>query len=276
MKDITIIIPLHVFNDEVKDLLTTAIESVSVCQKNYENIGKLTPLIVCSSDIYDSVMSWVNKTKQLVSVIKNTGDTDFCSQVNHAVATVKTEFFSVLEFDDTYTEHWFTNAHKYYYGNESVSVFLPVNLFHDGQYKNWQYGNTMALSPTFITNNEKDKDDIGIINFHRLEKCSLFNLTGAVINTEDFRKVGMYKPSIKVAFNYELLLRMAKKGLIMMVVPKEGYVHALGRKDSLTDVYLSTTTEEEREKWFKLAVRECKYDEDRKKTVSTVKEETIK
>ena len=105
----------------------------------------------------------------------------------------------------------------------------------------------------------------------------MINITGAIINTQDFIKCGKYKPSIKAAFNYELLLRMTGKfELKAMVVPKEGYIHNLGRVGSLTDEYNKTMSIDEVNKWFGLALRESIHVEDRKKDISTIKEEDVK
>lgn len=285
MKDIDIIIPVHEYNDEIKELLKGAIESVVEAQKYYTE-GKLKCLLVYSENIAETgIVNDVDtefKGKIEVTSIKNDGKTDYCSQINFGVDHVKTDFFSILEFDDAYTPKWFMNANKYFYGNESISVFIPVNLIHEtfitehGENERWQYGNTMAISPMFMTSDENDNDELGIINYIRLEKCALFNITGAIFNTNDFISVGKYKPSIKAAFNYELLLRMTKLGLKAMVVPKEGYIHDMGRKGSLTDVYKNEMTEEELDKWFNLAMRECAYKEDREKDIVNIKEEAVK
>ena len=61
-----------------------------------------------------------------------------------------------------------------------------------------------------------------------------------------------------------------------MVVPKEGYVHEIGRKGSLTDEYNLTMTEDEVKKWFELAYREYVYEEDRNKDIINVSEEELK
>ena len=279
MKDIDIIIPVHQYDQIVEELLTEAIESVVEAQKNYTD-GTLRCLIVYSKDVENTNM--VNDMKTMfkdkieIEAIKNDGDSDYCSQINFAVEHVKTDFFSILEYDDTYTSKWFSNAKKYYYGNESVSVFLPINLFHNGKFEDWEYGNTMGISPMFMTSDENDKDELGIINFMRLEKCSLFNITGGIFNKNDFISVGKYKPSIKVAFNYELLLRLTKLGLKAMVVPKEGYVHGIGRVGSLTEHYSKELSKEDQYKWFNLALRECVYKEDRKKDIINIKEEVVK
>lgn len=280
MNDITIIVPLHIFNDDVKPLLDNAIKSVDECAKLYKH-GKLKVMFVFAKSIEHDFMSWFREAQNYVisdyfNPVLNDGDTDFCSQINFAVDKVDTDFFSILEFDDEYTPKWFSMAYDYYYGNETVSVFLPVNLTRDIENR-WDYANTMALSPAFITPDANDKDDIGIINRLRLEHCSVFNLTGAIINTQDFIKCGKYKPSIKAAFNYELLLRMTGKfELKAMVVPKEGYIHNLGRVGSLTDEYNKTMSIDEVNKWFGLALRESIHVEDRKKDISTIKEEDVK
>ena len=85
-----------------------------------------------------------------------------------------------------------------------------------------------------------------------------------------------FKPSIKVAFNYEFLLRLTKKELKVYVVPKEGYIHVIGRKDSLTDEYNKTLSREEIKKWFDLAKTEYAFTEDRKTNIDKIKTEVLK
>jgi len=275
MKDVTIIIPVHEYNDTVDALLRKALESVSDCRKEFKD-GHLPVVIVAPRKLDDvlthsGIYQFIPETK----IIWNEGNTDFCSMINFGVDNISTDYFSILEYDDTYRKKWFKLANDYFYGNESISIFLPLNAIHTG-HKNWQFGNEFGLSNAFITDDVDDTDDVGIINFKRIEKCSVFNLTGAIFNRNDFIKVGKYKPSIKVAFNYELLLRLTNKGLKCMVVPKEGYVHEIGREGSLTDTYNKTLSDEEINKWFELAFREYVYDTDRNKDIINVAEEELK
>lgn len=275
MKDVTIIIPVHEYNDTVDALLRKALESVSDCRKEFKD-GHLPVVIVAPRKLDDvlthsDIYQFIPETK----IIWNEGNTDFCSMINFGVDNISTDYFSILEYDDTYRKKWFKLANDYFYGNESISIFLPLNAIHTG-HKNWQFGNEFGLSNAFITDDVDDTDDVGIINFKRIEKCSVFNLTGAIFNRNDFIKVGKYKPSIKVAFNYELLLRLTNKGLKCMVVPKEGYVHEIGREGSLTDTYNKTLSDEEINKWFELAFREYVYDTDRNKDIINIAEEELK
>ena len=271
MNDITIIIPIHEYNETVGVLLSNALNSVTECRKMYKG-GKL-PVVIVAPESLSEVEKHINISDS--KVIFNNGKTDFCSQINYAVDNISTDFFSILEYDDEYKPKWFKLANDYFYGNEGISIFLPLNVVHNDR-KNWQFCNEFGLSNAFISEDVDDTDDVGIINFKRIENCSLFNLTGAIFNRNDFIKVGKYKPSIKVAFNYELLLRLTNKGLKCMVVPKEGYVHEIGRKGSLTDEYNLTMTEDEVKKWFELAYREYVYEEDRNKDIINVSEEELK
>lgn len=275
MKNISIIIPVHEFDETVDTLLRNALKSVSACREEFKD-GHLPVIIVATHDIKEQITKTdINTFITDTKIIWNDGKTDFCSQINFAVDKIDTDYFSILEYDDEYRKKWFKLANDYFYGNESISIFLPLNAVHT-EHKNWQFGNEFGLSNAFITDDVDDTDDVGIINFKRMEKCSVFNLTGAIFNRNDFIKVGKYKPSIKVAFNYELLLRLTNKGLKCMVIPKEGYVHEIGRKNSLTDIYNSTLSSDEVNKWFELAFREYVYDSDRNKNIINVSEDELK
>lgn len=277
MKDLTVIVPIHEFNDTVLKECEVSFAKLSETAENYTH-GNVSVIIVSPPDVCDSEL-FINFTKTVkpnCAVIRNEGKTDFCSQVNAAVDNVKTEHFTIMEFDDEYNPKWFNMAYDYFVGNETMSVMIPVNAFHDSNDENWEYGNTMALTAAFITDNENDVDPIGVINEYRIEGSSLFNLTGAVFNTQDFITVGKYKPSIEIAFNYEFLLRLTRKGLKAMVAPKEGYTHELGRKGSLGDMYMEKYNTKEIKKWFDLAERESRYTEDRGCGIESLNNETLK
>lgn len=267
MKDITIIIPIHKFNENVKLLLDKALDSIKKNQETY-TYGQLIPTIVGPGDVLEEIGEEFME-KDFFHLCRNTGKTDFCSQVNFAAKSVNTEYFSILEFDDEYKEKWFKMAHDYFYTNEDVSIFLPINVLTDASHTQFQYVNEIAWTNSF-------SDEIGFLDYDCLQDYSSFNLTGGIFNTEDFKKVGGFKPSIKVAFNYELLLRLTKKELKVYVVPKEGYIHVIGRENSLTDEYNKTMDLNDIRKWFDLAKIECVFTEDRKTAIDKIKEEELK
>lgn len=258
MNDITIIIPI-LSKDLNSSKLANAVASVVKCQEHYTK-GKLKILIITDPDENGPDYTLFNDI-ECNYILNESGKYDFCSQINYAVDKIDTEYFSILEFDDEYKPKWFRFADQYYFGNEDVSVFLPINIVTDTKNQHWQYVNEMALATS-------NADEFGFIDEELLEFYTGFNLTGAIFNTADFIKVGKYKPSIKIAFNYELMLRMADKKLKMFVVPKEGYTHMIGRVGSLTDSYNQEIPPEEVKLWFELAKREHTYDHDRNKGVT--------
>lgn len=253
--DITVIIPLHKLEEYDSEFLKKAIDSVMDCQKHY-NYGKLIVAVVAPFENRANIKS-VDKW-----ILNDSGDTTYCGQVNYAVQRIDTKYFSILEYDDTYTEKWFKFFNDYFFGNEDVSAFLPLTIVTDASGEHWQYGNEAALAEFFSS-------ELGFLDFDCLQDWSAFALMGSVINREDFVSVGMYKPSIKLAFDYELLLRMTNKKLRVMVVPKEGYKHVVGRENSMMDVYRKEMEgTDDVQKWFELAKREYQYTEDRKKGIS--------
>ena len=120
MKDITVIIPVHEHNDFVKSLLNRAIVSVPSEYK----------IVVSTSLEVD--FSYLTEEYSNVNILTNSAKNDFCSLVNYAVNEIDTKWFSILEFDDEYTNIWFNNVEKYYVkykastlnGNSNRSVIV--------------------------------------------------------------------------------------------------------------------------------------------------------
>lgn len=257
MGDITVIIPIIEGQGSAKEL-KAAYESVEKCAENYKN-GSVSVMVVGPTDELAKATQFNGSVT--ARYVCNTGPTDFCSQVNLGAENVDTEFFSILEFDDYYMPKWFRMFGEYEEYNKDVSVFLPINVARNEDTGEMSFVNDIVWASSF-------SDEIGYIDHGCLENCSVFNLTGGVFRTSDWLKL---KPSIKAAFNYEYLLRATKRKQKVFVVPKEGYHHAFFRKDSLSARYLSELSEKDTGEWFRLAQRECAFDEDRCKTPITEK-----
>lgn len=257
MKDITVIIPilLDAYQSPFNEMLRNAVDSVKAAAENYKD-GKVKLLIVRPSDktTDDPVFTGIE-----CKYVYNSGNTDYCSQVNLGVENVDTEFFSILEFDDRYSSKWFAMFDEYYNFNEDVSVFLPINVVCNQKENIYEFVNEIVWASSFSS-------EMGVVDFECLENCASFNLTGGIFKTSDWLK---YKPSIKVAFNYEYLLRATSKNhkQKVYVVPKEGYRHELFRDGSLINQYIEEIPEDINPLWFELAKREYVYDEDRNKGI---------
>lgn len=257
MKDIAVIIPVHNLNGDVeKNLLINAINNVKECKKYYKN--KLNTYIVTPIKLDSNIIGECN-------VIINDGDTDFCSQINFAANNITEDYFSILEFDDEYNPKWFSMVEKYFYTNEDVSLFLPINIQIVSKENYRQFANETPWALEF-------SQELGYIDFKCLANYYGFNITGGVFNRNDFIRIGGLKSSIQIAFNYEFLLRLTNKKLKVFVVPKEGYKHVIDRDNSLTDICGSKFTQTEVDKWYALAQQEYLYDEDRKTTITVEKD----
>lgn len=273
MRDITVIIP--VLNKQLNsDELANAVESVKKCQEFY-NEGTLKVLIVVEKA--ENCLDYPVFNYLPYKYVENdTGHCDYCSQINFGVKHVDTEYFSILEYDDYYTKKWFKMFNDYYVTNEDVSVFLPINIIHNAKSDEREFVNDIIWSSGFA-------NELGIIDFDSLQQSGSFNLTGGIFKTSDW--LG-YKPSIKVAFNYEYLLRATKpieddkheqkSRQKIMVIPKEGYHHEIFKDGSLSSYYFDNINDNDNMKWFELAKREYAFDEDRNKDIINIEEEKMK
>lgn len=251
--DIAIIVPLHEFSDDNKELLKHAIESVP---SEYE------VRVSCTKGLGKNVNDM--KLGKNVKVIENDAS-DFASLVNKAVGGTK--WFSILEFDDTYTKIWFENVARYVEYMPDVSVFLPLtDLVDFSESKFMGYGNEAPWASSF-------SNEIGHIDNECLQEYFDFYMTGGVFNTEDWENLGGLKASIKLTFWYEFLLRATMKTKKVFVIPKSGYIHCVNRPNSLYAQYRESLTQDETEWWFKLAKQECYFKDDRHKTYEENKEE---
>ena len=248
MKDLVVIVPMHEFGKENIELLNKAVDSVDKSVK---------VILSCKKGVDEKSLGGISKR---VTVLAESDGDSFAELVNTAVDNINEKWFSILEFDDTYTENWLPNAKKYIDFMPSTSVFMmleDITDFNNGKYIG--FGNEAAWASSF-------SNEIGYIDNECLQNYFDFYLTGSIFNTSDWKEVGGLKKSIKVTFWYEWLLRLTNKGKKVFVIPKVGYNHSLGRKGSLVDKYKKEMGEEESEWWFDLAKKESFFSEDRNKT----------
>lgn len=259
MEEIVVIIPVHEYNEEIKDMLNSAIESAGkkICISTTKELKEL-----------------IEKDFNLpLMYVTNAKNTSFQALINAAVNFLQKnnyKWFSILEFDDTYTPYWFDEVERYYKANPEVSVFLPLTHLikkNDKEEISFQgYGNEAPWASAF-------SNEIGFIDFEVLENYFDFYLTGSVFSVDDFIFVGGLKESLKLVFWYEFLLRATHNGKKVYVVPKVGYTHLVDRKGSLFDIYKNALQEEEIQWWYDTAKQECYYMKDRNKTYEKFKKE---
>lgn len=259
MDNISIIIPIHQFNDVISNYLDKSIESI-VKQEEIDNIPKLIMVYPTDidSDIKVYMKKWLND-KINILFVKNEGNTDYQSQVNLAVDSVDTKFFSVLEFDDELSTTYIKNVNKHIESYSDVDIFLTMIVMVNKDNQGIKLGNEMVWAQQFVGEN----GDMGYLNTKSLNSFSDFKLSGAVINKEEFINIGKYKTKIKLTFMYEFLLRALNNTCKIFTIPKIGYKHLMDREGSLFDYYKNNMPINERKFWFEVATNEANFMNDR-------------
>lgn len=253
MKKITVIVPLHEFN---KEYITKALSSIKINEKDaqYYQLLIVGPQGVCKKAEKIAKQHLTFETRILVNE-----ETDFNKQINKAVFDCVTPYFTILEYDDTYTENYFELMQRYAKNHPEYSIILPINEYHNMEGEFLTFGNEVAIDPSFA-------DEIGVISLPELEVFMDFNCTGGLFKTEDFISVGGLKESLKIASWYEFLLRTAYKGKLIYVIPKIGYLHTIGREGSYMVTAKQEISQEEGKQLIELAKQEYFFKEDRNKT----------
>ena len=218
MKNITIILPLHKWDEDYKMMFKNAVESV----EEFYNDVKL--LIVTDSNIKSQLT--VETDKLEYTIIENTGTTDFCSQINLGILNCDTEWFSILEVDDEYTSNWLKSMNVYMKENPEVEAFLTLvkDINVDGKFLSFTNESTWAYGFT-----EKQ----GFLNNEALLEYQNFQISGGLYKTSKIKELGMFKENIKLTFGYEFLLRLTHNNVLTMTVPRVGYKHVNFRENSL-------------------------------------------
>jgi hypothetical protein len=256
----TVIIPVH--TTETIDYFKKAIQSLI-----FQDVKPEKVLVVSSSSVFNDYNTFdYGDIKEIVTVLENNGNTDFCSQINFGADNVTTEYFSVLETDDEYSKIWFRNVTKYIQSFPNVDMFLPIVLDVSVEGKFIHFSNEPVWAKDF-------SDELGFLDNNSLLHFPNFQIAGMVIKTNTFREIGGLKPTVKLYFGYELLLRLTHYDKKVMTLPKLGYKKTNMRPDSLFDKYYNGSPEEkldptEARFWYNTAKKEYYFKTDRKITYS--------
>jgi len=218
MKNITIVLPIHKWDEEYKMMFENAVKSV----EEFYNDVKLT--IVGPKDVLSNIQIVSDKLE--TKLVTNDGSSDFCSQINLGVNNCNTEWFSILEVDDEYKSCWLKSMNTYSKENPTVDVFLPIvrDINVEGKFLSFTNESTWAYGFT-----EKQ----GILDNEALLDYQNFQISGGLYKTSVIKEQGGLKENIKLTFGYEFLLRLTHNNVSVMTVPKIGYQHVNFRENSL-------------------------------------------
>jgi len=222
MKNITIILPIHLWDDDHKIMFENSVKSVG----EFSNDVKL--LIVGPKKVVSNIQIVSDKIES--KIIENGGSTDFCSQVNLGIEKCDTEWFSILEVDDEFKPTWLKSMDAYSKENPNVDVFLPIvkDINVEGKFLSYTNESTWAYGFT---------DKQGILDNEALLDYQNFQISGGFYRTSVIKENGKLKENIKLTFGYEFLLRLTHNNVVVMTVPKVGYQHVNFRENSLFWLY---------------------------------------
>ena len=143
-----------------------------------------------------------------------------------------------------------------YTTKEVADLYLPINVNINSDKEFLGLQNELIWANGFA-------NTLGFIDLDLLKEYNLFSFNGFVMSKKQFENVGGLKSSMKLSFDYEFLLRVANKGLRIMVIPKVGNVHLVGRTNSFLDTMERTLTSDEFKFWNETAKNEYVYKIDR-------------
>lgn len=151
---------------------------------------------------------------------------NFANQVNKGVEIAKSNWCSILEFDDEYSNIWFKNALNYMDIYKDVDAFLPIVVDVDDKLVFAGFTN----EATFAAN---ISSDMGILTNEVLQTFQNFQTSGMVFRKEKYQEVGGMKSNLKLTFGYELFLRLTHNSTKIMTIPRIGYKHMNLREGSI-------------------------------------------
>lgn len=256
--NISIVLPVYKLDEITKPMFINAIKSV---EEQLIQPDELI-LVVGKNDI--GSLEFIKKhnygtIKKIVTIIENEGDTDFASQINLGVSNVKTEWFSILEQDDEFAKIWIKNVVEYRNAHKNVDIFLPIVIDVNPKGEFISFTNEAVWANSF-------SDELGILDNTALLAYQNFNIDGMVMRKSTYDEFGGLKPSLKLTFIYEFLLRMTFKDVRVMVIPKFGYKHVNQRVGSLFAEYKEKMNPIEARWWLTTAKKEYYFPNDRKIT----------
>jgi len=254
--DVSVILPVNSSKNKDFDVLfDRAVKSLSI-----QNVDINELVVVHSGE--DSLKLFLDEydfSGLTVNKIQNDGDFDFCTQVNLGVKNAKSKWVSILEFDDEYSSIWFKNAKRFSDSYSDVDAFLPLVVDTDdkGMFVGFTNEATFAASLT---------NEIGYLSNEVLLTYQNFQSSGMVIKKSTFEDNGGFKPSIKLTFVYEFLLRLTYNSVKIMTIPRIGYKHMNLREGSIFWNYKNgeeKVSDNEVQFWIESAKKEHFFTNDR-------------
>ena len=238
MKKVTYIVPIHVFDEDIKPYLEKSLTSLSQL-KGAEKaeiflVGELD-IIIKAQTLFNEVAGGENA--QTVTLVP-TDEKDLFTKINLAVSKCKTPYFCILELDDAFYPYWNEVAQRY--TDKDYSIILPMAEIVTPKDEVAGLANELVWDVAFI-----DKGTIGFVEHGDLLVFKDFLTSGGYIKTSDFKELGKLKSEYKIAAWYEYLLRTVTSGKQIFVAPRIGYKHTVLREGSYMSLMANELSRED-------------------------------
>jgi hypothetical protein len=253
---ISVILPIKTRNTiGFDEFFEKAILSV----KNQKEFVNELIIVHTGEDSFSSYVKTFDFEDLNVVTLEYDGTPSFSAQVNMGIENAASEWVSILEFDDEYSNIWFKNAKNYMGIYKEYDAFLPIVVDVNDKGVFVGFTNEATFAANFSS-------EIGVLTNETLLTYQNFQISGMLIRKESYIKNGMLKPSIKLTFGYEFLLRMTNNSVKFMTIPKIGYKHMNLREGSIFWNYKNgdnKLTEDEVKFWIDSAKKEYFFTKDR-------------
>ncbi len=258
-KNISLSVILPIKSSKAKDFSVFFEKAITSLQNQQEQCDEL--VIVHTNE--ESLVSFLDTYDfKSLNVVKKVWaeEPNYCAQINYGVEQSTSEWVSFFEFDDEYSNIWFKNFKKYLEVYPEVSTFLPVVVDVDNKEVFAGFTNEATFAANFA-------QEMGYLTNEVLQDYQNFQTSGIILKKDVFILTGGFKPSIKLTFGYEFLLRLSYNSPSIMTIPKLGYKHTNLREGSIFWNYKfgdNKITEDEVKFWLQTAKKEYFFTTDRK------------
>lgn len=254
--DVSIILPIK--SSKSKDFDDYFNKAITSLKNQQTKINDLVIVHTTEESLVDFLKSY-DFGDLNVNLLQWKEEPNYSSQVNYGIENAKSEWISIFEFDDEYSSIWFKNVKKYSEIYDDVDAYLPLVVDVDNKGTFAGFTNEAVFAMNFT-------QEYGFLTNDTLHSYQNFQTAGMVIKKKVFDEYGKFKPSFKLTFIYELLLRLTYNSVKIMTIPKIGYKHVNFREGSLFWSYKNGNnimTEDEVKFWIQSAKKEYFFTEDR-------------
>ena len=202
--------------------------------------------------------------KTFLMSLFGTADEAFIASLKQAKNAKYLQAVKFLDDAAIYSQMGFKNVDEYIKTYPDVESFLPLVVDTDDKGVFVGFTNEATFAVSINT-------EMGYLTNDTLMNYQNFQSSGMVIKKSTFENNGGLKPSIKLTFVYEYLLRLTYNSVKIMTIPRIGYKHMNLRQGSifwnykngeniLTDDEVSFWIESAKKEHFFVSDRNIKYE----------------